>query len=271
MALKGIVHSILPRCLFSLMLLPAAPAIAGIIQIETQTSVTVADGIPEVTVRAANKGDEPARNVNVQIMFSGNSSSRQENDLLREGEPVTVFFRNIPSPAKPGTYPLITRITFQDIKGHPFSAVSCTSVSIGKSAASALECLGKAASISRDGLLRFAVKNSGSGPMRASATLVLPEELSAQIPRRDLVIEPGQEQVLLFAISNFSALVGAVYPVFCFLQYDSEDAHYTEVGDGSVRIVKAENWFRRTRFIWLGLAIVVGAILAACQFKRKNA
>jgi len=65
--------------------------------------------------------------------------------------------------------------------------------------------------------------------------------------------------------------VGAVYPVFCFLEYDSEDAHYTEVGDGSVRIVKAENWFRRTRFIWLGLAIVVGAILAACQFKRKNA
>jgi hypothetical protein len=266
-----IAHWILTGFLFALMLLPAGPATAGIIRIETQTSVTVADGILQVEVRATNKGDEPAREVHVHLMFSGKCLSRQGKDLLREGEPVTVFFRNIPSPAKPGAYPLITRITFQDIKGHPFSAVSCTSVSIGQSAAPALECLGKAASISRDGLLRFDVKNSGSCSRNASATLVLPEELSTQIPRKDLVIEPGQEEVLLFEISNFSALVGAVYPVFCFLEYDSEDARYTEVGNGSVRIVKAENWFRRTRPLWLCLAIVMGAILAACQFKRKDA
>lgn len=271
MALKSIARSILPRCLFALILLPIAPAIAGTIQIETQTSVTVADSELEVEVKTSNKGDEPARNVNIQLMFSGKSCNRAGKDLLGEGESAMVFFRNIPSPAKPGTYPLIVRIAFQDIKGHPFSAVSCSPVSIGQSSASALECLGKAASISRQGLLQFTVKNSGSVSGRASATLVLPEELSTSIPRRDLVIEPGQEEVLLFEISNFSALVGAVYPVFCFLEYDSGDAHYTEVGNGSVRIVKAGNWFRRTRPVWLGLAIVMGAILAACQFKRKGA
>jgi hypothetical protein len=271
MALKGIAHSILPQCLFALLLLPVVPATAGIIQIETQTSITVVDSIVEVAVKAANKGDEPARNVRVHIMFSGKSRSRQGKDLLREGESVTVFFRNISSALRAGTYPLITRISFQDIKGHPFSAVSCSSVLIGQSAESTLECLGKGASISIAGLLRFTVRNSGSRSCEAGATLVLPEELSTQIPHRDFVIGPGEKKVLLFEVSNFSALVGAVYPVFCCLEYDSEDAHYTEVGNGSLRIVKAENLFRRTRPVWLGLAIVTGAILAACQFKRKDA
>lgn len=270
MALKRISQSILPWCLFALMLFHAAPAIAGIIQIETQTSVTVADGIVDVEVTATNKGDEPACNVHVHLMLLGKSRSHKGKDLLREGESVTVFFRRIPSPSKVGTYPLITRITFQDINRHPFSAVSCSSVSIGESSSSALECLGKAVSISRGGLLRFSVKNRESRSRTTSATLVLPEELSTPVPRRELVIEPGTEEVLLFEISNFSALVGAVYPVFCYLEYDSGDAHYTEVANSSVRIVKTVNWFRRTRPVWLGLAIITGVILVAFQFKRKS-
>jgi len=265
-----IAHSVLSRCLFALMLLSASPATAGTIQIETQTSVTVSDGIPEVGVKATNKGNEPARSVRIQLIFLGKSLARPGKGLLREGESVAVFFRNIPSPPKPGAYPLITRIGFQDIKGRPFSAVSCTAVSIGQSANYELGCLGRTASISRDGLLRFTATNSGSVSRRARASLVLPEELSTSIPWKDLVIEPGKEEVLLFEISNFSALVGAEYPVFCCLEYDSEDAHCTAVGNGSVRIVRAENWFRRTRPVWLGLAIVMGAILAACQFKRKD-
>ncbi len=271
MALKRTAQSILSWCFTALMLFHSAPAIAGIIQIEIRTSVTVTDGIPEIEVTATNKGDEPACNVQVHLVLSGKSSSHKGKDLLREGESATVFFRKMPSPSKAGTYPLITRITFQDINRHPFSAVSCSSFSIGSSANSALECLGKALSISRNGLLRFSVKNKGSRSRTTTATLVLPEELSTPVPRRELVVEPGAEALLLFEISNFSALVGAAYPVFCYLEYDSGNAHYTEVGNSAVRIVSAENWFRRTRPFWLGLAIVTGVILVLCQFKRKGA
>ena len=131
--------------------------------------------------------------------------------------------------------------------------------------------MGRAVSISRNGLLQFAVKNKGSSPRTTSATLVLPEELSTPVPRREVLIEPGAEAVLLFEISNFSALVGAVYPVFCYVEHDSGDAHFTEVGNSSVRIVKTGNWVRRTRPVWLGLAMILGVILVACQFKRKGA
>jgi len=271
MAIKVIAYAIFSLFCCALILFPTAPAIAKIIQIETQTSVTVANGIVEVEVAATNKGDEPAYNVHVHLMLLGNSRSYKGKDLLGKGESVPVFFRKIPSPSKAGTYPLITRITFQDVKHHPFSAVSCSSFPIGGSVNPALECLGKAVSISRNGLLRFAVKNRGSSPRTTSATIVLPEELSTPVPRRELLIEPGAEEVLLFEISNFSALVGAVYPVFCYLEYDSGDAHYTEVANTSVSIVKAENWVRRTRPVWLGLAIILGVILVACQFKRKGA
>jgi hypothetical protein len=270
MALKRTAQSILPWCLIALMLFHAPCAIASIIRMETRTSVTVTDGIAEVEVTATNKGDEPACNVQVHLILSGKSRSHKAKDLLREGESAKVFFRKMPSPSKAGTYPLITRITFQDINTHPFSAVSCSSVSIGRSTNSALECLGKALSISRNGLLRFSVKNGESRLRTASATLVLPEELSTPVPLRELVIEPGAEEVLLFEISNFSALVGAVYPVFCCLEYDSGDTHYTKIGNSSVKIVKAENLFRRTRPVWLGLAVITGVILVVCQFKRKT-
>lgn len=271
MPLRRIARPIVPCCFLAFMLFQAAPTIAGIIQIETQTSVTVADGIAEVEVTATNKGDEPACNMQVHLMLLGKSRSQNLKDPLREGESKTIFFHESTSPSTAGTYPLITRITYQDVNRYPFSAVSCSSFLIGEGVNSALESLGKAVSIARNGLLRFAVKNRGSSPRTTSATLVLPEELSTPVPRRELLIEPGAEEVLLFEISNFSALVGAVYPVFCYLEYDSGDAHYTEVGNSSVRIVKTENWVRRTRPVWLGLAIILGVILVACQFKRKGA
>jgi hypothetical protein len=268
--LKGTARSILPWGVLILMLFRAIPAIAGIIQIETHTSVTVTDGIPEVAVTATNKGDEPAYKIEAHLIVLGKRLSHKGKDVLRQAESETVVFRNIPSPSKRGTYPLITRITFQDTNHHPFSAVSCSSFPIGESANSALECLGKAISITRRGLKRFAVKNNGSQSLTASANLVLPDELSTPVPKRELVIEAGAEEELLFEISNFSALVGAVYPVFCYLEYDSGDAHHSEVGNSSVRIVEEENWFKRARPIWLGLAIITGVILVACQLKRKG-
>jgi hypothetical protein len=270
MQLKRIAQWMLPGCLFTLILFRFGSAAAGIIQMETQTSVTVTDSIVEVRVTATNKGNEPARNVHVHLTVFGKSCGRKAKDLLRQGESVSVLFRKIPTHENYGTYPLITRITFQDINRHPFSAVSCSAVSIGKSANSEVECLGKDTSISRNGLLRFTITNSGSEPRTTSATLVLPEELSTPIPRRELAVEPGKDEVLLFEISNFSALVGAVYPVFCYLEYNLGDIHCTEVGNGSVKIVKKDNWFSRTKTVWLGLAILTGVILAACQVKRKS-
>jgi len=261
----------LPWCLSALLLLHAAPGIAKIIQIETQTSVTVSDGIVKVEVAATNKGDEPARNVRAHVALLGKSCTHRGKDLLREGESMTVSFGKIPSPAKPGTYPLITRITFQDVKGHPFSAVSCTTFPTGEGFASGLKCRGKAVSFTRDGLLKFTVTNRGATSRTIRATLVLPEEFSTHIPQRELSIDPRAKEAILFEISNFSALVGAVYPVFCYLEYDSGKAHYTEAAKSLVSIVASDNWFRRARVLWLCLAIITGVILVACQFKRKSA
>jgi len=254
-----------------LLLFHGNSAIAGTIQIETQTSVTVGNDTVQVTVAAANNGDEPARDVEAQLMVFGKRWSRKAKDVLQEGESVTVSFRKISAHKKAGTFPVITRITFQDINRHPFSAVSCSTVSIGEYANSVLDCQGQALSIANDGLLRFTVENSGSKSRKTTATLVLPQELSTPVPQKDFFIEPGEEEVLVFQISNFSALVGAVYPVFCFLEYESGKTHYTEIGNGSVEIVKSENWFRQTRSVWLGLAIAMGIILALCQVKRKSA
>jgi len=93
-----------------------------------------------------------------------------------------------------------------------------------------------------------------------------------ELLRREEVLGVGEGfwQEVLRGDTNFSALSGASYPVFCYLEYDSKATHYTAVARALVKIVKDENWFRRTKLFWLGAAIILGVILVALQFKRKG-
>lgn len=255
---------------FALMILCKTPTIASIIQIETTTSITVAGDRLKVEVTATNKGDIPAYNVQVHIMLLGQKLSGLLKDQLKQGESETVVFERILPASIKGQYPLITLVNFQDTNLHPFSAVSCSSFSIKEGANPNLECLGNDTSLAKNGLLRFMVRNRGPTSRTIRATLVLPEELSTPVPQRDFLIGPGAEEVLVFEIHNFCALSGANYPVFCYLEYDSGDSHYTKVGETFVGIVKTENWFWRVESLWLGAAIILGVILVTCQFKRKG-
>ncbi|GAH88611.1 unnamed protein product, partial [marine sediment metagenome] len=96
------------------------------------------------------------------------------------------------------------------------------------------------------------------------------KELSTPRPQIALQIDPRSEKTVVFEITNFSALSGAGYPVFCYFEYDSEETHYTAVARALVKIVKCENWFKRTKPFWLGAAIILGVILVAFQLKRKG-
>lgn len=246
------------------------PAIAGIIQIETTTTITVAGDHLRAAVKAINKGDVPAHNVQIHLLFLGQKQSGPIKARLGRDESQRVLFDRILAESKKGSYPLATFVNFQDNNKYPFSAVSCSTFYIKENAKPELDCTGKDISFEKNWLLRFKVINTGSGMRAVRATLILPEELSTPVPQRDFQIGPGAEQMLGFEINNFSALSGANYPVFCYLEYDSKDTHFTKIGEAHIRIVKTENWFRRTKLFWLGAAIVLGVILVACQFKRKG-
>jgi hypothetical protein len=243
---------------------------AGILTIETETSVTVEGDLLKVSVKATNKGTEPAHNVQVHLIALGEKKSGLVKAQLSKGQSHTVTFEKVLSGSKKGRYPLIVLVDFHDANQYPFSAVSCTTFSFKEDVNPDLICLGNDTSIENNGLLRFRIKNLGLGSRIIQATLVLPKELSTPRPQMDFQIDPRAERTFAFEINNFSALSGASYPVFCLIEYDLEDTHYTAIAKAIVKIAKKENWFKRTRLIWLGAATLLGVILVASQLKRKG-
>jgi hypothetical protein len=259
-----------PFIFVALMLAYHAPTIAGTIRIETKTSVTLAGDILRVEVAATNNGDAPAHHVQAHLMFLGDTQSGQVRDLLKQGESETSVFENALPGLHKGRYPLTVLVDFHDANRYPFSAVSCTTFYFKEDVNPDLVCVGDDVSIQNSGALRFRIKNLGLASRTIRATLVLPKELSSPMATMEFTIGTKQEEVVTFRINNFSALLGASYPIFCSFEYDSGETHYTGIAEALVTIQKSENWFQRTKLFWLGAAIILGAIIAAHQFKRKR-
>jgi hypothetical protein len=245
-------------------------AAAGTIRIETTTSVTVAGDALTVEVTTTNKGDVPAHNVQAHLMLLGHTQSSRIMGLLKQNEPETFVFEEPLSAVRKGRYPLAVLVDFHDANRYPFSAVSCATFYVKEDVNPNLACAGDDIFIQDSGELRFTIKNPGAATRSILATLVLPKELSSPKTSADFRIGIKQEEVVAFRINNFSALVGARYPVFCYFEYDSEETHYTALAEALVTIQKTKNWFQRTNLIWVIAAIILGAIIAAYQFKRKR-
>jgi len=246
------------------------PVAAGILRIETQTGVTVEGDLLTVRVTATNKGTEPAQKVQIHIILLARSQYGPVKGQLDPGHADTFLFQETLTGTKKGRYPLTVLVDFHDANQYPFSAVSCTTFYWKEDANPDLLCLGSDTTVGATGKLLFQIKNLGFEPRKVRSTLVLPKELSTHNPQIDLQIDPRAEKRVVFEIANFSALSGASYPVFCYFEYDSADTHYTAVARALIKIRKGENWFRRTKLLWLGAAIMLGVILVALQFKRKG-
>jgi hypothetical protein len=261
---------ILIATFFTLISLSQASADHGILQIQSTTSVKVTGNLMQIEVTATNSGSAPSYGVRAHIITLGEKKSSPMRGQLNRAQSETFYFGKTIPQLKKGSYPLITRVTFHDSNNYPFSAVSCTTLTLKEDSDSDLLCSGDNVLIEENGLLRFSVHNKGPSTRTIQASLILPDELSTPLPQRGFLIEPGMEETLIFEISNFSALSGARYPAFCIFEYETEDIHHAKVCESLVEIVETENWFQRTQLFWLWAAIILGVIFVACQFKRKG-
>jgi len=119
------------------------------------------------------------------------------------------------------------------------------------------------------GTLRVNVKNLGVKPEKIIATLVLPKEFSAAEPTHTFEIDQRSEKTVDFEIRNFSALAGATYPVFCYVEYDSEGVHHTALARSLITVAEDENLFRRFRWLWITLAAVLAGLLVLILIKER--
>ena len=249
------------------------PAIAGILKIETQTTVDVAADLLKVSVAFTNKGTAPAFNLQVHLNALGGSPALAGSPIIPQldpGQSDRARFETNVTGVRKGRYPLTVRVDFHDANQYPFSALSGMTFHIGEDVNPGLIVQTKDITLGKSGVLRFNIKNLGFKPEKISATLVLPREFSTPQPKNRVDINQRSEKSLDFEIGNFSALPGANYPIFCYFEYDSEDTHHTAVARALVTVAKDENLFRKFRWLWISLSAILAALLIIVIIKERR-
>ena len=246
------------------------PAVAGILTIETQTTVEVAADLLKVDVTFTNKGTAPAYNLQVHLNTLGLQEDSPVIPQLNPGQSDRARFERNVTEVRKGRYPMTVHVDFHDANQYPFSALSGMTFHVGADVNPNLVAQAKDITLGKNGVLRFNIKNLGFKSKKILATLVLPKEFSTPQARNSVDIEQRAEKTLDFEIGNFSALPGANYPIFCYFEYDSEDTHHTAVARCLVTIARDENLFRRFRWLWISLAAILAATLVAVIIKERK-
>ncbi len=247
-------------------------AFSGILKIETKTTVRISGNMMKVAITAKNNGTAAAKNVQTHLIVLG---EQFKGPLVSEIKPKgfdTISFDKTFKKIRKGRYPLVVRVDFHDANQYPFSALSVMTFPYKENAHADLITSGSNIAIEKKGGLRYDIKNVGAEPKHIQANLILPKEFYTQTPKIDFKIDSGFEKILTFEISNFFALEGAIYPVFCNFEFDLNEVHYTEITRTLVSIVKKENLFRRLRWLWISLTVLltVSFIAVIIQSHKKQ-
>ena len=247
-----------------------AQAIGGVIKVETKTTVKIAGDLLEVIITAKNNGTSPAHNVQINLMVLGEKLKAPVESVIEPGDSKTAKFKKTIRGIKKGRYPLTVRVDFYDANQYPFSAVSGMTFHYKEDVNTDLITLGSDVKMEKKGMIKYDIKNLGAEPKNIRVNLVLPKELFVQEAKTDIMIDSRSEKTLTFPISNFSALEGATYPVFCYFEFDFNDTHYTKVVRTQVDIVKKENLFRKFRWLWIVLTIILTGGFVAVMIKSHK-
>ena len=244
--------------------------LAGILTIETQTTVQTTDRQIDVTVKITNNGNESARNTQITMIALNEKMQGAVRPELRPGESdVNAFTRVLPD-ITGGRYPLSIRVDFHDVNLYPFSALSASTFFVGKDVNSDIAVTGDSISLDKSGVLNFHIKNLGADPLNISANLFLPAEFSATEIKKFFQIEARSEKSLAFDVSNFSARE-STYPLFCFFEYDNNNSHYTTIANVSITVKPPEGWFRSLRWLWGCIIVMLILLVCGISILQKKA
>ena len=186
--------------LLACVLLWETQAIAGILKIETQTTVEVAGDLLKVTVNITNNGTEPALNVQVHLHTLGQHQDSPIKPQLDSGQSETVLFEKTISGKKKGRYPLTVYVDFHDSNQYPFSALSGMTFHVDEDTNPNLIALAEDITLEQNGELSIEIKNLGPRSKEVLVSLILPKELSAQRQTINFEMNPRSEKRLDFRL-----------------------------------------------------------------------
>jgi len=261
-----------PRILsliFAFLFLWTTLARAGTVTMSAQTNVITWNDKLQIVIKIKNKGDETAHEVQASVPYRQRVLLSPVIKHVRPGEPHTFRFEESVSGMKPGRYPLTVTVHFQDGNGYPFSALSGTMFSVGSPVSAGHRCVAHDVTMVEKGKLLVDVRNLKSESKKITASVSLPREFSTPKSQVNFELGPEAERTIAFKIVNVSAMTNSANSLFCYLEYEQENTHYTAFTSATARIAKPGSWFQKTRWFWIGMVVILGIVIAGGQFRMK--
>ena len=253
-----------------LILIAAAPAVASFISLNTTLSSKIEGRTLKVSVLSVNKGDESAYNVQAEFKAGGKEILAEKRTELA----VDASYKaqaSIPLPAtKPGNYPLTLIMHYTDANQYSFSALTAQTFVYKKETPSPLFGQVKSTTFSKEGKLRFKLKNLGVKNIRAVAYLVAPRELTVEEQKLELAVDPKSEQSASFSVKNFSALSGSTYQIFAVAEFEDDGMHFTSIAPGTIKIIEDRIFLGLSQNLLIIALVLLVMIFIGAQFIKRG-
>lgn len=244
-------------------------AFASYISLNTTLSSKVEGRTLKVSVLSVNKGDESAYNVQAEFKAGGKEILAEKRTELPVGASYQAQASIPLSATRLGNYPLTLIMHYTDANQYPFSALTAQTFVYKKEAPSPLFGQVKSTVFSKEGKLRFKLKNLGDKKIIAKAYLVAPRELTVEEQKLELAVDPKSEQSAGFTVRNFSALSGSTYQVFAVSEFDDAGVHYANIAPGTIKIVEERGFLGLSQTVIIVILAALVLVFLGAQFIKK--
>lgn len=230
---------------------------AGNITLTTSLTCEVTPPMLKAKLLLKNEGDTAAYNIQARFHTKDKQWLSKVFPKLEADQELRIEYLEELELEKIGVYPLIAKIHFKDAGGYPMTTIIVNPFTYKEITSPNIYGRLYESVLSTNGELLLDMTNSGYEDLNLDINILVPDEISVKQTRTRLELEGRSKKDLRFALKNFSALAGAVYPVWATIEYEWEDKHFTYICSGEIRIIPSENFFRKYWLLWLSLAGVI--------------
>ncbi|MFZ5585720.1 MAG: hypothetical protein ACOZHQ_07320 [Thermodesulfobacteriota bacterium] len=248
----------------------AAPAAAGTIKITATAQATLENGRLSVNLSLVNQGDEAAQNLSLKLISAGQQIEVPGPAVLAPNQPNQTTLAMPVEPKLPGTYPAVVQVRFHDLNGYPFTSLANALYFHQRPTFAQVSGRGLPSQVAGEGEVSYEITALDQSPLKVAVRLFAPQELSLGRDRLELELAGRSRQTVSAPIKNFTALVGASYPVLALLEYDQDGLHHSAVAVAVVSLAPPPSFITRlTPYLYLAAGLLV-ALLAWLQWRRRK-
>ena len=235
-------------------------ATAGGSSIQSRMTLSVLSDTITVKLAVTNTGNEDGRKIRAVLYIFGRTLESEPLDRLETGKSHTFFF-DFPVPGdRRGQFAFVGEVFFHDAALTRYSALSAGTFLLRNQYPSVIIGRSPGVTLDKKGRITVHVKNTSPRPRTVTAGLYLPYALLADQTEKRFQIHANEETTVSFDLKYRYDLGGAVYPLFCVLEYEDNENRQVSLVRSVARITEPKDWFLKTRWYWLsgfgGIAVV---------------